>query len=85
VATLVTFLEMTTLTEAPQISDALEAARAVSAAAGLPYAGNVPPRLAWDLFSAGHAQLVDVRSAEERKFVGHVPESLHVAWATRHA
>ncbi len=26
--------------------------------------------------------LVDVRTAEERKFVGHVPDSLHVAWAT---
>jgi rhodanese-related sulfurtransferase len=26
--------------------------------------------------------LVDVRSAEERKFVGHVPDSLHVPWAT---
>ena len=28
------------------------------------------------------ALLVDVRSTEERKFVGHVPGSLHVAWAT---
>jgi rhodanese-related sulfurtransferase len=26
--------------------------------------------------------LVDVRTAEERKFVGHVPGSVHVAWAT---
>jgi rhodanese-related sulfurtransferase len=26
--------------------------------------------------------LVDVRTAEERKFVGQVPDSLHVAWAT---
>jgi rhodanese-related sulfurtransferase len=26
--------------------------------------------------------LVDVRTTEERKFVGHVPDSLHVAWAT---
>jgi len=25
---------------------------------------------------------VDVRTAEERKFVGHVPGSLHVAWAS---
>lgn len=30
----------------------------------------------------GQALLVDVRSAEERKFVGHVPGSLHVPWAT---
>ncbi len=49
---------------------------------GLPYAGGVSPQLAWDLFSSGQALLVDVRSPEERKFVGHVPESLAVPWAT---
>jgi rhodanese-related sulfurtransferase len=26
--------------------------------------------------------LVDVRTNEERKFVGYVPESIHIAWAT---
>jgi rhodanese-related sulfurtransferase len=31
---------------------------------------------------SGDAVLVDVRSAEERKFVGYVPGSVHVAWAT---
>ncbi|KAF1042826.1 MAG: Thiosulfate sulfurtransferase GlpE [Herbaspirillum frisingense] len=56
--------------------------RAQAAAAGLPYAGGIAPRAAWELFSAGKALLVDVRSAEERKFVGHVPGTLHVAWAT---
>ena len=70
---------------------ALEAARAAARAAGLPYAGSVPPQEAWALVQAGQATLVDVRSAEERKFVGHVPESpdgpegpgiKHVAWAT---
>ena len=60
----------------------LRAIQTVSAAQGLPYAGQVPPALAWQLFSADEALLVDVRSAEERKFVGHVPGSLHVAWAT---
>lgn len=49
---------------------------------GLPFHGQVPPALAWELFDAGDALLVDVRSAEERKFVGHVPGSLHVPWAT---
>jgi len=34
------------------------------------------------LFSQSQAVLVDVRSGEERKFVGHVPDSLHVPWAT---
>ncbi len=48
----------------------------------LGYAGGVPAQSAWKLFSEGKAQLVDVRSAEERKFVGHVPNSLHVPWAT---
>jgi rhodanese-related sulfurtransferase len=61
---------------------ALVAARDAAAAAGLPYAGGISPQDAWALFSAGEALLVDVRSAEERKFVGYVPGSVHVAWAT---
>ena len=73
---------MTTALEPANLDDALEAVRAVALATGLPYAGGVPPQLAWALFSAGHASLVDVRTAEERKFVGHVPASLHVPWAT---
>ena len=40
------------------------------------------PRQAWQLVSQGLALLVDVRTAEERKFVGHVPGSAHVPWAT---
>ena len=60
---------------------ALERAREEAKAAGLPYAGSVPPREAWALVQSGEATLVDVRSAEERKFVGHVPGSVHVAWA----
>ena len=50
--------------------------------AGLPYAGSIAPADAWTLIQAGRAVLVDVRSGEERKFVGYVPGSLHVAWAT---
>ncbi|CAN0627361.1 creatinine amidohydrolase [Burkholderia multivorans] len=61
---------------------ALDDARDAAAAAGLAYAGGVTPRAAWALFSAGDALLVDVRTAEERKFVGHVPDSVHVPWAT---
>lgn len=48
----------------------------------LPYAGIVSAEEAWALFIGGIAHLVDVRSAEERKFVGHVPNTLHVAWQT---
>lgn len=57
-------------------------ARQLAAEQGLPYAGGVTPQEAWTLFSSHEAALVDVRSAEERKFVGQVPGSLHVAWAT---
>jgi len=62
--------------------DELQAIRAAAISQGLPYAGQVPPALAWALVEQGAAVLVDVRSGEERKFVGHVPGSVHVAWAT---
>jgi rhodanese-related sulfurtransferase len=73
---------MTLASASTSLAASLEAARAVALATGLPYAGGIPPQLAFDLFSAGEALLVDVRSTEERKFVGHVPGSLHVAWAS---
>ena len=69
------------LHEKPLHAD-LEAARAVAQAAGVPYAGGVTPQQAWALQQAGEAVIVDVRTAEERKFVGHVPGTLDVAWAT---
>lgn len=61
---------------------ALDIARAQAQAQGLGYAGGVSPAAAWELVRQGQVVLVDVRSAEERKFVGHVPDSLHVPWAT---
>ncbi|SRR5450830_566522 len=60
----------------------LESALTIAQAQGLPFAGGVAPPVAWALFSSDRALLVDVRSNEERKFVGHVPNSLHVPWAT---
>jgi len=42
----------------------------------------VTPDQAFQLSSAGVARLIDVRTPEERKFVGYVPESLAVPWAT---
>lgn len=69
------------LLEKPLHAD-LEAARETGRAAGLPYAGSVTPQQAWALYQSGDAVLVDVRTAEERRFVGHVPDTLHVAWAT---
>lgn len=64
------------------LSPILDRARQQAAAEQLPYAGSVAPADAWQLIQAGLAVLVDVRTAEERQFVGHVPGSKHVAWAT---
>ena len=69
------------LAETPEdvlLGNAIREARA----ANLPYAGSLAPVDAWALVEAGRAVLVDVRSNEERKFVGYVPGSVHVAWAT---
>ena len=66
----------------PALPPVLASIKAEAAASQLPYAGGVPPAVAWQLFSAGDVLLVDVRTGEERKFVGHVPDSLHVPWAT---
>ena len=49
---------------------------------GLTFAGTIPPADAWLLVQSRRAVLIDVRSGEERKFVGYVPESIHVPWAT---
>jgi rhodanese-related sulfurtransferase len=60
----------------------LERARAEAVAQGLPYAGSISPPDAWELASNGQAVLVDVRSNEERVFVGYIPGSVHVPWAS---
>ena len=76
---------MSEVLEDRPVSAVLEAARAAARATGLRYDGSVPPQEAWALVQAGQAVLVDVRSPEERKFVGQVPEGpgiRHVAWAT---
>lgn len=56
-------------------------ARLRAEAEGAAFAGSITPKEAWALFARGAAVLVDVRSAEERRFVGHVPGTQHVAWA----
>lgn len=65
-----------------QIQDILARAAQYLAVEDVSYAGGVPPKEAWALVQAGAAVLVDVRSNEERHFVGHVPVGEHVAWAT---
>lgn len=67
---------------APDLQIILDQARERAQASGLPFAGGVTPDEAWKLFTAGAVKLVDVRTAEERKFVGLVPDTLHVAWMT---
>ncbi len=69
--------------DAPRGSDLhsiLAAATARAARENLPYAGTVPPHEAWELAAAGVAILIDVRTAEEYKYVGHVPDSPLVQW-----
>lgn len=60
----------------------IASARTAGSELGLPYAGRVTPTEAWQLFKSGAAHIVDVRTNEERKFVGLVPETIHVAWQT---
>ena len=60
----------------------LAGARAAAREQSLAYAGVVTPEQAWALATEQAAVLVDVRTAEERKFVGHVPGTLHVAAGT---
>jgi rhodanese-related sulfurtransferase len=57
-------------------------ARDAAATERLGYAGNLTPYEAFELISTRLARLVDVRTPEERKFVGYIPDSLHVAWMT---
>lgn len=58
----------------------LERGRARADSIGRLFAGTLYPPEAWALFKSGSATLIDVRTIEERTFVGHVPNSLHVAW-----
>lgn len=61
---------------------ALDQARKKAITDHLPYAGSIKPEIAWQLFSLGDAYLIDVRTREELVFVGRVPDSLHIPWAT---
>lgn len=60
----------------------LNNARAQAQEQDLAYAGSVTPAQAWQLFNSGEATLIDIRSNEELHFVGRVPGSAHIAWAT---
>lgn len=68
---------------APDVGDPagiLAAAGARAASEDLPYAGAIPPHDAWALAEAGAAILIDVRTSEEYRYVGHVPGTPLVPW-----
>lgn len=60
----------------------LQQSRLQASTQGLAYAGNLAPHEAFELMNAGLARLIDVRTPEERKFVGYVADSVAVPWAT---
>jgi rhodanese-related sulfurtransferase len=66
------------MTEAPAaiLERAAERARSM----GLHYAGAVTPAEAHRLSAAGAATIVDVRTPQEYREVGHVPETPLVVW-----
>jgi rhodanese-related sulfurtransferase len=63
-----------------QLEHALLLRARAQAAAELGYRGDLTPGDAWELLEQHAIVLVDVRTAEERKFVGYVPGSVHVPW-----
>lgn len=65
-----------------KVQDILKRAQQYAADNGLQYTGSINPVDAWSLFQAGYATIVDVRTNEERKFVGYVENTVHVPWAT---
>jgi rhodanese-related sulfurtransferase len=73
---------MSSILQHPSLLTHLDTTRQAAHSAGLSFAGTVTPEQAWALFQDQKALLIDVRTTEERKFVGHVPGTLHVAWAT---
>lgn len=45
------------------------------------YAGELSPAQAWGRVVDAQGLLIDVRSQEERVWVGYVPQSIHIPWA----
>ena len=48
----------------------------------LEFTGTILPQEAWALFQTAQVVIVDVRTNEERKFVGYVEDTVHIPWAT---
>lgn len=58
----------------------LERARQRAQIFGVPFSGLIYPSEAWILLRERRALLIDVRTAEERRFVGRVPQTPHIPW-----
>lgn len=65
-----------------QVQDILEKAKQLASEHELEFSGTVTPQDAWALFQSNKVVIVDVRTNEERKFVGYVPDTVHIPWAT---
>ena len=66
----------------PKIVAILERARERGRTSSLRFTGEITPEEAWELFEAGAAEIVDVRTAEELTFVGRLPKAHNVEWAS---
>ena len=63
-----------------EISQILAAATARGRQKQLPYAGELTPRETYQLCSAPGANIIDVRSHFEHKYIGHIPASTLIPW-----
>lgn len=63
-----------------KISDELNMARERAERLGLPYAGALTPREAFDLWHAPGAVLVDVRTQAELTWVGRIPRAVEIEY-----
>ncbi|MDQ8935879.1 rhodanese-like domain-containing protein [Acinetobacter rudis] len=71
----------TTLSNLEHITALLNQAQQLAEQHQLHYSGDLDPKIAWQLIQAQYGLLIDVRTHEERKFVGYIEQSIHVAWA----
>lgn len=66
-----------------KVTEILQAAQERAKEMNLPYEGTLYPDEAYEILqSAPGAKLVDVRSHAELDFVGHIPGSIDIEWAT---
>jgi rhodanese-related sulfurtransferase len=64
----------------PRSEEILAIARERAFRDSRPYAGQVTPHEAYELFTAGRAKIIDVRFAFEYEYIGRVPGSILIPW-----